>query len=1192
MQQKRSVSFLLVLFFSMLFLLDFSGGKVYASSLENSNGRAEGGQERYYYAQLPKEAKGFYDAMYNMYAQGILKTGTGDYDLVGNGHLTQEQLDGYANGNMTLLSYMGAARDAFYADYPEIFYVDFSYLTLRVTRKGAEYRAYLGPGRSDNYFVQGFTSQAQVEEALTEFEARINGIVAGANSLVAEEGKSLAGQKVKYVHDEIIWNTSYRLEDTCQPENVGHIRTAYGALVKGESLCEGYARAVKAALDKLGIPCILVQGGVQVTTDKVEPHMWNNVQIDNQWYGVDATLDDPISQLPGEGGKDGFERSDYLLAGADVMSRRHVPDGVMSEANFEFTYPAVAGQGHLYQEVANTNGLKVLYNSDGIDGEIQAGVYRVSYNGMGVNESMKNGKYMLMRATKFYPNTNRWEYDPWAYLLPDVYAMNDTKTEVILTIGNADYVEFAVTSEAPGNYNGNTGGSPENLAFHGDTLLFDAQTEVLYNPSGTYIAPPYVSKATPSVTARIEIGKTHHMTILYDEKLKLAEGSTGAGIDTSILEKNTTGLENCKVENFAWDGDRTVTFDFTPSQMWLDDSINYVFQVTGLVGIDSEKVPKSFSYTAANKKSSCAYRSRGYYFNLFGRPQLLENSDLASKDFQEWKTEDGNDVTLAMMSGLTLVASSPTHEQTDTMNGMLNGQLGEKALKSETYNISLLTCNQNILSVGTSVRISVGFPYGYGPDDEGVTFKAYHFLRDKYGEIIGLEEIPCIVTRYGLVIQCKSFSPFAVVAAADDGTNVKTSKSILLSTTQGGKITGAESIFTLAEGEKKELTIQAEEGYVIDAVVVGGKYQDITNSKVMTVTADGKDLADGDIIEAQFVTETVKQKEVARGETLVCPVPIPAQITLHKDTITVKEKEGFEITPTITTPQNGLHSYQWYKDGVALKGKTSEKLTVLSASKEDAGKYMLVVTTVSGVAGVDAKSSICNVKVTTAQEIEDKPNTSGQSNTKPGKVSGLKASSEKTDRVVLKWNKVSKADGYQILRYNVSLKKFVAVANVSKNSYTDKKKTSGKTYRYKVRAYKKTKGKVSYGSSSREVKIIVKPKTPTGLSVRRLSSTSVQISFKPIKNASFYRIYQYKRGSSKQVATYKATSKKLYRYDTKKRKWIYLRKITKARNGRITCKITGLKRSDRNQQYRVQAAVSKSGYKTQYSEKSKKVSVR
>ena len=295
MKQRRAFSLVLAIFFSFVFAFSDLGTALYASRLGSAVKAAEKQEkkfDRYYYEQLPEEAKGFYDAMYNMYVQGILKTGIEDYDLVKNGHVTRGQLEGYANGNTTLLSYMGAARDAFYADYPEIFYVDFSYLSLRVTKKGSEYCAYLGAGRSDNYFVRGFTSQKEVEAAIAEYEAKVNTIVEGAKKLVPEEGKSLAQQQVKYVHDEIIWHTSYRMENSCKKENVGHIRTAYGALVKGESLCEGYSRAVKAVLDKLEIPCVLVQGGFQRTSDSIEPHMWNYVQIGKEWYGIDATIDE------------------------------------------------------------------------------------------------------------------------------------------------------------------------------------------------------------------------------------------------------------------------------------------------------------------------------------------------------------------------------------------------------------------------------------------------------------------------------------------------------------------------------------------------------------------------------------------------------------------------------------------------------------------------------------------------------------------------------------------------------------------------------------------------------------------------------------------------------------------------------------------------------------------------------------
>lgn len=1189
MHNKRTASYLMALLFALLSILGCFPAKAYASGIGTDGAASHAGAaSRYFYGQLPEEAKGFYDAMYNMYTEGIFKTGTGSYDLVARGHLSQGQLSGYANGNMALLSYMGAARDAFYADYPEIFYVDFSCLTLRVTQKGGTYCAYLGPGRKETYYLEGFQSQADVDAALAEYEAKIGSITEGAEGVLVEEGENLAEQKVKYVHDALIRGTSYRLENDCRPENIGHIRTVYGAWVKGESLCEGYARAMKAALDKLGIPCVLVQGGYRNTTDSIQPHMWNMAEVDGQWYGLDATFDDPKPPLPGEGGTDGFERSDYLLVGEDIMGRRHVPDGVMSEANFEFSYPVAAGEGRMFDVVANNNGLKVEFNGEAIEGGQPVGQYKVSFRGMGAAKSIANGKYILMRTTQHYDTTDRWEYSPWGYLLPDVYTFEDTDTELNLRVANAQYIEFAVTSEPPGNYKENSVEGLRRLTFHGDPLLFDAQTEVLYNPNGTYVAPPYVRKAAPSLTSDIAVGKTHHVQVEFYEELKLAEGAK-AGVEVDVWEEGTTALAYCRVENFAWDGSRTISFDFTPSEMWLDDSVNYRFQVTGLIGVESEKTPKGFSYKASAKRSVCAYRSKGYYWNIFGRPQLLENSDLSQKDLKSWKAE-GGDVTLGMMSGLTLVASAPAHKQTDTMNSLLEAELGSVPLKSETYNIRLLTCNQNILHTGTSVRLSLGFPSGYGPNDEGVTYKAYHFKRDEYGEIIGLEEIPCTVTRYGLVIQCTSFSPFAIVAVPDSGANAKTSKSIVLSNTQGGRISGADSdIFTLEAGQEKQLTIQADSGYVIDAVVVGGDYQQITDNKSMAVSAKYKDLSDGDIIEAQFVAETVYKQELARGETAVQPAPRPARVSLGQGTITVKEKEAFEIASTVQAA-DGITTYQWYKDGTELPGKTGLKLTVPSASAQDAGKYTLVVTTSSGIASAEAKSSACVVNVISqAAGNTQKPN-APKPNLK--KVTSLKASSSKTDRVKLQWGKAANTDGYQVLRYNTSLKRFVKVANVSGTAYTDRRKTAGKPYRYKVRAYKKANGKTYYGPLSKEAKVIVKPKAPAGISAKRLSATSVQISFQTVKNVDSYRIYKYKKESGKQQASFKVTSKKLYKYNNKTKKWVYQNKIKKGKNGKITCRLTGFKKTDRNQRYRIKAAASKTGYKTQYSAWSKTVSVK
>lgn len=1187
---KRRKTFFMLLFFMLALPL---AAKTFGREMREVHGAP---QERYYYNQLTEEGKRLYDAMYQMYEQGIFKTGTGDYDLAANQCVTGEQLESYASGNNGLLSAMGAARDAFYADYPDIFYVDFSYLSLRVTRDGGgNYHAWLGSGRSSDYYVKGFENSQQVEEAIAAYEARAEEIAQGARSLSVKEGENLTEQQVKYVHDEIIQHTSYRLEDSCKKENAGHIRTAYGALVKGESLCEGYARAMKSVLDRLGIPCVLVQGMYQLTRDQGELHMWNYVQVDGQWYGVDATMDDPIVPVPNENGNglDGGERTMYLLAGADVMGRRHIPNGVMSEAEFEFTYPVLEGQGPLFEEVVNSNGLTVSY-SEGMQSGLPTGIFKVSYQGMGASKAIETGNYILMKETKYYEESKRWEYGEWAYCLPDVYpSMNDTETELTMYVPNAQFVEFAVTRENPGNYDGNNGGSLENLTFHGDPLLFEASSEKLFNPNGTYTPPPYVQKAEPAMTRNLEIEKTHHLKITYDDTLKLADDAAEAGITLSVRESDTTAMQYCKVENFTWDGDRTVEMDFTPSKMWLDNSITYRFGLTGLVGTDSGKVPNAFSYSAAYRSCICAYRTKGYFYNVWGRPSLLEQSDLSCKNWESWETEDGSGLTPEMVTGLTLVATTTTQAQADAMNELVGSTFpGEQVLKSETYNINFLTCKKNVVQLGDSVRVSVGFPAGYGPSDEGVTFKACHFIRNKAGKIVGVEEVPCTVTRYGLVITCKSFSPFAIMAVEDKDDGKTPAKSVLVSNTAGGSITGAEEgIVTLQQGESRTFTIQAADGYVIDQLVVGSIWQEITDNKSMTVEINYDSLESGDVIDAAFAAESVKAREAQRGETPVQPRPVPAELQFSSRKITVAEGQGFELAPQITEKE-GIHTYQWYKDDVPLNGKTGRTLTVSSASARDAGTYTLVVTSASGAAKVTSADAGCNVTVQgRSQEQPDlQPGMSSQTVTLQT-VEGVSVSSDTTSRVKLKWKSVPGAQGYEVFRYNPSKGRFVRINTTTGPSYTDRKKTAGKAYRYKVRAYKKSGGRTYYGNYSKESKVIVKPKSPTKLSLKRLSAKSVELSFKPVKNANTYQISQYNKSSRKYKLAYRVKSKKLYKYNARTKKWKYLKKV-KTKSGKLVCSITGLKTSDKNLRFRIRTECSRYKYKTQYSTWSKTVTVK
>ncbi len=90
----------------------------------------------------------------------------------------------------------------------------------------------------------------------------------------------------------------------------------------------------------------------------------------------------------------------------------------------------------------------------------------------------------------------------------------------------------------------------------------------------------------------------------------------------------------------------------------------------------------------------------------------------------------------------------------------------------------------------------------------------------------------------------------------------------------------------------------------------------------------------------------------------------------------------------------------------------------------------------------------------------------------------LKVAKAKSKQVSLKWKKVSDATGYEIYRAqgkNGKYKKIKTIKKTGIETYVDKEGLKkGKTYVYKIRAYKKVNGKTYYSTFSSEKSIKVK----------------------------------------------------------------------------------------------------------------------
>jgi hypothetical protein len=98
-------------------------------------------------------------------------------------------------------------------------------------------------------------------------------------------------EKIKAVHDYIIKNTKYDTRHFSSEKIPNESYTVYGVLFEGIAVCEGYAKTMKYLLDEVGIETKIVIG-----RGNGENHAWNIVNIDGDYYHIDATWDDPTTE--------------------------------------------------------------------------------------------------------------------------------------------------------------------------------------------------------------------------------------------------------------------------------------------------------------------------------------------------------------------------------------------------------------------------------------------------------------------------------------------------------------------------------------------------------------------------------------------------------------------------------------------------------------------------------------------------------------------------------------------------------------------------------------------------------------------------------------------------------------------------------------------------------------------------------
>lgn len=149
--------------------------------------------------------------------------------------------------------------------------------------------------------------------------------------------------------------------------------------------------------------------------------------------------------------------------------------------------------------------------------------------------------------------------------------------------------------------------------------------------------------------------------------------------------------------------------------------------------------------------------------------------------------------------------------------------------------------------------------------------------------------------------------------------------------------------------------------------------------------------------------------------------------------------------------------------------------------------------------------------------------------TKPEKPSGLSQTAGTTDSITLSWTSVTNADGYRVYCYDTDGNE-VASKKVTTNSYTFENLETGTKYTCRVKAYwTESDDSLTYGSKSDAYEVYTTPGQVKELAATSQKISSVSLSWKKLKGATAYQVYQYDETTGKYVKIADELTKTTYK---------------------------------------------------------------
>lgn len=190
--------------------------------------------------------------------------------------------------------------EVFFRDNPRFFYLDRTYSLEGFDKDGKTLY---------NTILLQFTMSAEERtQAIDKLEHTVSAILAAAPHSDDDYEMEL------YLHDRLLSACVYddRAASSSSVE-YANAYSAYGALVEGTAVCEGYAKAMQLLLTSASIPATVVLGNA---VEDNEAHMWNAVIINGNNYYLDPTWND----------NEAYIQHTYFNMTSHMLSKTHIPE--------------------------------------------------------------------------------------------------------------------------------------------------------------------------------------------------------------------------------------------------------------------------------------------------------------------------------------------------------------------------------------------------------------------------------------------------------------------------------------------------------------------------------------------------------------------------------------------------------------------------------------------------------------------------------------------------------------------------------------------------------------------------------------------------------------------------------------------------------------------------------------------------